>query len=44
MVIDQLRGDVATLESEIATGPIVPSVTPEEIRRYLTSRYDFKKQ
>jgi glutamate/tyrosine decarboxylase-like PLP-dependent enzyme len=43
MFIDQLRGDVASLESEIAKGPIVPSVTPEEIRRYLTSRYDFKK-
>jgi aromatic-L-amino-acid decarboxylase len=43
MVIDQLRGDFASIESEIAKGPIVPRVTPEEIRRHLTSRYDFTK-
>jgi aromatic-L-amino-acid decarboxylase len=34
---------VTTLESDIAAGPITPQVTPEEIRTYLTSRYDFKK-
>jgi glutamate/tyrosine decarboxylase-like PLP-dependent enzyme len=43
MVIDEIRDDFARLESEIAKGPIVPSVTQEEIRSYLTSRYDFKK-
>lgn len=43
MVIDQFRSDFAMLESEIARGPIVPNVTPEEIRNYLRSRYDFKK-
>jgi glutamate/tyrosine decarboxylase-like PLP-dependent enzyme len=43
MVIDEFRSDFARLESEIARGPIVPSVTPEEIRSYLTSRYNFKK-
>jgi glutamate/tyrosine decarboxylase-like PLP-dependent enzyme len=42
MVINELRSDFARLESEIAAGPIVPSVTPEEIRSHLTSRYDFK--
>ena len=31
------------VESRIANGPIVPSVTPEEIRDYLHSRYDFTK-
>ena len=43
MVIDEFRRDFARLESEIAKDPIVPSVTPEEIRSYLASRYDFKK-
>ncbi len=43
MVINELRCDFARLESEIAAGPIVPSVTPEEIRSHLTSRYDFKE-
>ena len=43
MAIDQIRDDFAKLESEIASGPIVPNVTPEEIRSYLASRYDFKK-
>jgi glutamate/tyrosine decarboxylase-like PLP-dependent enzyme len=43
MVIDEFRRDFARLESEIAMGPIVPDVTPEEIRSYLTSHYDFKK-
>jgi glutamate/tyrosine decarboxylase-like PLP-dependent enzyme len=43
MHIDEIRGDFAALESEIALGPIVPSVTPEEIRSYLASRYDFKR-
>jgi glutamate/tyrosine decarboxylase-like PLP-dependent enzyme len=43
MVIDEIRDDFARLESEIAKGPIVPNVTQEEIRSYLTSRYDFKK-
>lgn len=43
MFIDEFRSDFARLESEIASGPIVPSVTPEEIRSYLTSRYNFKK-
>ena len=33
----------AEIEREIASGPVVPKVTPEEIRSYLKSRYDFRK-
>jgi glutamate/tyrosine decarboxylase-like PLP-dependent enzyme len=43
MVLDEIRGVVAKLQADIANGPIVPNVTPEEIRNYLASRYDFKK-
>ena len=43
MLIDQIRDEFAVLESEIAAGPIFPTVTPEEIRAYLASRYDFKQ-
>jgi glutamate/tyrosine decarboxylase-like PLP-dependent enzyme len=41
--VDHIRSVVATLESDIANGPIVPSVAPHEIRNYLGSRYDFTK-
>src|SRR5205809_7536880 len=40
MAFEELRGVVAKLEAEIAGGPVVPSVTPPEIRRHL-ARYDF---
>jgi glutamate/tyrosine decarboxylase-like PLP-dependent enzyme len=43
MALDTIRDAVAALQSDIAAGPITPNVTPEEIRNYLTSRYDFKK-
>jgi aromatic-L-amino-acid/L-tryptophan decarboxylase len=43
MEIDALLRAVAKRESTIATGPIVPQVTPSEIRSYLASRYDFAK-
>ena len=43
MHFDQIREEFAELESEIADGPIVPNVTPEEIRAHLGSRYDFKR-
>ena len=43
MVIDELRCDFAQLQSDIANGPILPTVTAEEIRAYLASRYDFKR-
>jgi glutamate/tyrosine decarboxylase-like PLP-dependent enzyme len=42
MVFEQLRSAVATLESEIENGLIVPRVTPYEIRNHL-ARYDFKE-
>ena len=43
MAFDEVRRRVAELESDIASGPIVPTVTPHEIRTYLASRYDFTK-
>jgi aromatic-L-amino-acid decarboxylase len=42
-MFDDVRSDVARLESEIANGPVVPSVTPQEIRGHLASRYDFTR-
>ena len=41
MAFDELLGTVAKLESEIERGPVVPMVTPDEIRAHLVSRYDF---
>jgi glutamate/tyrosine decarboxylase-like PLP-dependent enzyme len=41
MFIDELRSDFTQLQSDIANGPILPTVTAEEIRTYLASRYDF---
>jgi aromatic-L-amino-acid decarboxylase len=41
--LDVIGDAVAALQSDIAAGPITPHVAPEEIRNYLTSRYDFKK-
>ena len=43
MQIDQMRDEFAKLEAEIACGPIVPSVTAEEIRAHLKSRYAFSQ-
>ncbi len=42
-MIETLRNDFARIESQIEMGPVVPCVTPEEIREHLTSRYDFKE-
>jgi glutamate/tyrosine decarboxylase-like PLP-dependent enzyme len=41
MVINEIRSDFDQLQSTIASGPILPVVTVEEIRAYLTSNYDF---
>ena len=41
MVINEMRFDFTQLQSEIANGPILPTVTADEIRTYLASRYDF---
>lgn len=43
MTLDDVGRVVAKLEADIASGPIVPTVTPQEIRSYLASRYDFTK-
>src|ERR1051326_2634688 len=43
MAFDELGTAVAKLETVIAAGPVVPTVTPEEIRDHLTSRFDFTK-
>jgi glutamate/tyrosine decarboxylase-like PLP-dependent enzyme len=43
MVIDEIENDFAQLQVDIANGPILPTVTAEEIRSYLTSRYDFAR-
>src|SRR5438309_11729771 len=41
MALNDLRRVVTRLEDDIANGPIVPNVMPDEIRGYLASRYDF---
>jgi aromatic-L-amino-acid decarboxylase len=41
MVIDEIGSDFAQLQVDIANGPVLPTVTAEEIRSHLTSRYDF---
>src|SRR5207249_3310208 len=43
MAFDELLHSIAKLESDIAGGPIVPAVTPQESRNYLAARYDFAK-
>src|SRR5467141_499340 len=43
MAFDEIRSRATKLESDIANGPIVPTVTPQEIRRHLAARYDFTK-
>lgn len=41
LALDQVGQAARQLESEISSGPLVPSVTPQEIRDYLASRYGF---
>jgi glutamate/tyrosine decarboxylase-like PLP-dependent enzyme len=43
MAFDEVGHAFAKLQCDLANGPIVPNVTPEEIRTYLASRYDFTK-
>jgi aromatic-L-amino-acid decarboxylase len=43
MVIDEIESAFAQLQVDIANGPILPTVTAEEIRSYLASRYDFAR-
>ena len=44
MLFDQFRDEFERVQAEIADGPITPKVTPGEIRNFLTTRYDFKKE
>ena len=41
MISDSVRDAVAKVQSDIASGPIVPNVKVEEIRAYLGAQYDF---
>lgn len=41
-VLDELRSMFEALEAEIANGPIVSGVTPQEVRDHLCARYDFQ--
>jgi glutamate/tyrosine decarboxylase-like PLP-dependent enzyme len=41
MIVDDIRRVAGAIERGVASGPIVPDVTPSEIRAHLESRYDF---
>jgi glutamate/tyrosine decarboxylase-like PLP-dependent enzyme len=43
MIVDTIQDHFAKVQLEIASGPVLPNVTAEEIRTYLGSRYDFKQ-
>jgi glutamate/tyrosine decarboxylase-like PLP-dependent enzyme len=43
MLISQIQEEFETLQGKIASGPISPTITAEEIRGYLTSRFGFKQ-
>jgi glutamate/tyrosine decarboxylase-like PLP-dependent enzyme len=42
-MFEAIRSANERLESEIANGPMFPDATPQEIRSYLASHYDFRK-
>lgn len=44
LLVDEIEKEFERLQREIHDGPIFPNVTAEEIREYLASRYDFKKE
>jgi glutamate/tyrosine decarboxylase-like PLP-dependent enzyme len=44
MDINKIQSDFTELQSEIANGPVLPTVTAEEIRDYLGRHYDFDRQ
>src|SRR5262249_6194903 len=43
MQIEQLQHEFERVQADLADGPILPSVTVDEIRAHLASRYDFNK-
>src|SRR5438094_625845 len=43
MATTDLRRIVEQIQHDIAKGPLVPNVMPQEIRSYLGSRYDFTR-
>src|SRR5271163_1189905 len=44
MQIEQLQHEHERVQADLADGPIVPSVTVDEIRSYLASQYQFQKE
>jgi glutamate/tyrosine decarboxylase-like PLP-dependent enzyme len=44
MLIEELSSEFERLQHELAQGPIVPSVTAQEIRSHLADRYSFAKE
>src|SRR5215467_13940057 len=43
MQIEQLQHEYERVQADLADGPILPSVTVDEIRSYLASQYHFQK-
>ncbi len=43
MLTEAIRDDFERLQDELPSGPVYPDVTPETVRDYLASRYDFQK-
>src|ERR1700727_549563 len=44
MRIEQLQHEYERIQGDLADGPILPSVTVDEIRGYLASQYKFQKE
>src|SRR5262245_46066749 len=44
MQIEQLQHEYERVQADLAVGPILPSVTVDEIRRHLASRYHFQNE
>src|SRR6516164_7942200 len=44
MQIEQLQHEFERVQADIAAGPILPSVTVDEIRSYLGEEYQFQKE
>src|SRR5215471_7335555 len=44
MQIEQLQHEYKRVQADLADGPILPSVTVNELRSHLASRYPFRKE